>query len=116
MDYVSFITVEDDDDLIVSFAIPEDDPGDVRSLTLLRTPRYEPLLDPSDRGVTVSDDSDTDDSFLVSAKITERVATITTRSATYELDISQVDREELGEAAAILRKMNFDGAFELALA
>lgn len=34
-----FITNEDGDDLIVSFAIPADESGDVKSLTLLRTPK-----------------------------------------------------------------------------
>ena len=49
-----FITNEDGDDLIVSFAIPIDDAGNIKSLTLLRTPKYEFALEESDRGVKVS--------------------------------------------------------------
>ena len=47
---VSFMTVEDDDDLVVSFGLGE---GAATSLTLLRTPKYESLLPPDERGVTV---------------------------------------------------------------
>lgn len=113
MDHVAFITTEDNDDLIVSFAIPEDDLGDVRSNTLLRTPKYEAFLEESDRGVTVSDDLITDNCFLDTVRITARVVTLKTGSATYELDISEVDPAELQDAETVLRKMNYDGAFQL---
>ena len=39
-----FMTVEEGEDLIVSFAIPLDEQGDVKSLILLRTPKYESVL------------------------------------------------------------------------
>ena len=43
---VAFITAEMGDDLIVSFAICKpDDPTDIESLTILRTPKYEVFLD-----------------------------------------------------------------------
>ena len=51
---VSFITVQDDDDLIVAFAIALEDPGEIASLILQRTPKYELLLPPEERGVAVS--------------------------------------------------------------
>ena len=41
-------------DLIVSFAIPGLDPYDVKSLTLLRTPKYEFIWNDAERGVNVS--------------------------------------------------------------
>ena len=45
MDHVDFITTETGDDLIVSFAICGDESGEVRSLTLFRTPKYEFIMD-----------------------------------------------------------------------
>ncbi|MCX5885853.1 MAG: hypothetical protein NT096_08095 [Proteobacteria bacterium] len=57
MKQASFIHTEDGDDLIVSFVIAGDDPigpEDVKSLTLIRTPKYEFLLSDDERGVTVS--------------------------------------------------------------
>jgi hypothetical protein len=55
---VSFITTEDSDDLIVSFALEDDEPGEVVSLILLRTPKYESLLPENERGVSVSHEMD----------------------------------------------------------
>jgi hypothetical protein len=54
---VDFITTEDGDDLIVSFAIATPVPGDVVSLTLLRTPKFEFALPDDERGVSVSHES-----------------------------------------------------------
>lgn len=57
MEIVSFVSIEDiPPDLIVSFAIWEPEWDDIRSIILLRTPRYEPLRDESERGVNVSDE------------------------------------------------------------
>ncbi|MFB0552090.1 MAG: hypothetical protein ACETWQ_02145 [Phycisphaerae bacterium] len=61
MENASFITNEDGDDLIVSFAIPADEFGDVKSLTLLRTLKYEFIMDESERGVNVSFEDFPDD-------------------------------------------------------
>lgn len=57
MEIVSFVSIEDiPPDLIVSFAIWQPEWDDIRSIILLRTPRYEPLRDESERGVNVSDE------------------------------------------------------------
>jgi len=57
---VSFITAEDDGtDSIVSFALddPEDSSG-ISTLVLIRTPKYEHLEAPEERGVAVSFERD----------------------------------------------------------
>ncbi len=47
---IQFISLEEDDnDLIISFAVYEEDMG-VKSLILLRTLFYEELLDENERG------------------------------------------------------------------
>ena len=51
---VAFITIEEGDDLIVSFAIADEEPGEIVSLTLFRTPKYEFILPTDERGVSVS--------------------------------------------------------------
>lgn len=53
--YVPFLSVEDDDDLIVSFALGE---HASTSLTLLRTPKYEFILTEEERGVAVDSGRD----------------------------------------------------------
>ena len=61
MELVSFITLEDDGtDQIVSFAIQVDE-MEIKSLTLIRTLKFEALLDETERGVSVSMEYETED-------------------------------------------------------
>jgi len=115
MEYVSFITIQSGDDLIVSFAIPGADPSDVKSLTLLCTPKYEFILDDAERGVNVSYDDfpDDEDDLLEEVHIEGRGVRITTSHRSYTLDVRDVDRKEIGEAKKILERMNFDSRFKL---
>ena len=110
-----FITNEDGDDLIVSFAIPIDESGYVKSLTLLRTPKYESALDESERGVKVSFEDFPDDrnELLKKLKIEDNIVSITTDYGTHMVNIENVEQVEVQESKRILKKMNFDGRFEL---
>ena len=112
-----FITNEDGTDLIVSFAIPVDDFGDVKSFTLLRTPKYEIFLDESERGVKIffEDFPDDRNEYLKKLAIEGNLVTITTDYGTYTVNIKDVDQKEVQESKRILKKMNFDGRFELKL-
>lgn len=114
MERVAFITNESDDDLIVSFAITQGEPGEIRSLILMRTPKYEFLFNEFERGVRFSDEDCMDeDDMLRSIKISQYVIHLQTLQRDYSLDIYGIDKEELKRAVQILRKMNFDNAFEL---
>ena len=115
MENASFITNEDGDDLIVSFAIPIDEYADVKSLTLLRTPKYEFALDESERGVSISFEDFPDDRNELLRKLTieGNVVTITTNYGTVTVNIGNVEQAEIQESKRILKKMNFDGRFEL---
>jgi len=109
---VNFITTEKGDDLIVSFAVAAGDfPGDILSLTLLRTPKYESILDPDERGVSVSWEED--DEMLLAVELSgDRVKLDTTRRK-FTLDVSHVDDLELRRMRKVLQKMNFDKAVTL---
>ena len=112
---VAFITTETGDDLIVSFAVcPTDDPTEVESLTLLRTPKYELFLEDWERGVKVSFELD-DEGLLEELFFDPPAATVRlkTQSKTYELDVRQVDPEDLIAMCEALRKMNFDKRVQL---
>jgi hypothetical protein len=113
-----FVTLQDRDDLIVSFAIADEEPGEIISLILLRTPKYEALLPTDERGVSVSHEAfpeDDDRDRLRRLKMSGPVVTVETTRAQYDLDVSNVDRRELLEAQQILKKMNFDRCFILEL-
>jgi hypothetical protein len=114
MEHVEFITTESGDDLIVSFALSQGEPGEIRSLILLRTPKYEIFFDEFERGVSFSDEDCMDEEDrLRSIEILQNVIHLRTLRRDYILDIHGIDRKELKRAEKVLRKMNFDHAFEL---
>ena len=115
MKNVSFITTEEGDDLIVSFAIAGDDPYDVKNLTLLRTPKYEFILDDAERGVDVSFDDylEEEGELLKEIEIEKHVVRLVTNRRRYTLDVRDVDDEEMKRAKKVLKNMNFDARFEL---
>ena len=112
---VDFITTERGDDLIVSFAIAGGDlPGDILSLTLLRTPKYEFILDPDERGVSVSWEEDEDENeLLLAVERSGDVVKLKTTTRQFILDVSHVKDDDLRRMRKVFHKMNFDGAIQL---
>ena len=115
MEQVDFITTESGDDLIVSFAIGRADSVEIRSLTLMRTPKYESILDDAERGVSVADDDCEEglNDLLEEIECRGDEVRIVSQYAEYQLDCSRVDPEEVEDAKKILRAMNFDGRFRI---
>ncbi len=110
---VRFITCEDDDpDLIVSFALEDQDPIYVKSLILLRTPKFELFLHESERGVSVSlEDGEEERILLKVIRFEKEKILIESTKITYELDVSAVEKVEIKQAKKLLEKMNFDSRF-----
>jgi hypothetical protein len=115
---VSFVTTERGKDLIVSFAVTDpEEPSEIDSLILLRTPVYEPFLEEWERGVKVffdRDDPDEDD-FLEEVRWDEEAAILHLKTLrhSYELDLRNVDGKSLSAMRGTLRKMNFDRSVQL---
>ena len=115
MESVQFINCEDNGtDQIVSFALSYGE-MEIRSLTLLRTPEFETLLDESERGVSVSFEASTgfNDELLAVVKIDANRVKIETQSSKYDLDLSRVDPVEVSEMKALIGRMNFDNRFRI---
>ena len=114
---VDFITTERGDDLIVSFAIAGGDlPGDILSLTLLRTPKYEFILDPDERGVSVSweeDEDEEENELLLAVERSGDLVKLKTTTREFLLDVSHVDDDDLRRMRKVFHKMNFDMAIQL---
>ena len=112
---VNFITTEQKDDLIVSFAVGAGDfPGEILSLTLLRTPKYEFILDPDERGVNVFWEEDEDEQeLLLEIKYSGDTMNLNTTRREFTLDISHVEDDDLSRMRKVLHRMNFDGAIQL---
>ena len=115
---VGFISCEIGDDLIISFAIEGQDPIKIRSLTLLRTPKYEHLLFEGERGVSASfeqEDGNIPDeiNLLMEAIFSkkERMIKIKTQFWIKELDLKRVDDADLDEMQRVFEIMNADRSF-----
>ncbi len=116
MEIVSFISIEDDPpDLILSFAIWQPELEDIRSLILMRTPKYEPSLDEAERGVVVSDEAwlNDEDDMLEKIEFGDDFVRIITNHHQFELDLRKVDKEDIEQAKAFVKRMNFDNRFEM---
>jgi len=115
MEKVSIIHTDDDDDLIVSFAIPGQDAANTKNLKLLRRANYEFLLSEEDRGVGVSYDDfpDEEDDKLKEILWKEKEVRILSHHHEYALSVQEVDANEIRDAQRILKKMNFDGRFQM---
>lgn len=112
--YVAFVTAEDEDDLVVSFALDE---HAYASLTLTRTPRGEAMLPDEERGVTLSSGAKTNGGPELLLSLIWGAATVkmTGTAHEYNLDISAIDADEVEDAKRVLLKMNFDKRFELTM-
>jgi len=118
MDTVTFITTESGDDLILSFAVQDlEDPSEIESLILLRTPKYEFIVEEDERGVSVSFEryADEEDDYLKAVEYleAERTVRLKTLAREYELNVRKVDAAELKQMRQILRKMNYDRKFQM---
>ncbi len=115
MHRVNFITTEQGDDLIVSFAVAEAGyPADILSLTLLRTPKYEFIFEPYEQGVSVSWEKDDDeDELLLGVERSGDIVKLSTTTREFLLDVSRVGNDDLAKMCKVLHKMNFDMAVSL---
>lgn len=110
--YVPFISIDDADDLVVSFGLGE---HSSKSLTLLRTPKYESLIPEEERGVSVRTEASSfsEPELLRSVRWSGSEVEIQTSLRRYVLDVGSVNRAEMKEARVVLAKMNFDQCFAI---
>jgi hypothetical protein len=108
----SFIHIEDDDDLIISFALYVYDSIDVDSLTLLRTPKYEFFLEEQERGVRVSLQL-MEKGLLKEFAFDRDVVRLRTTEWSFEVDVRKVSKSEIRKMFKVLKLMNFDRRFKI---
>jgi NH3-dependent NAD+ synthetase len=120
MEQVEFLNLEEDEnDLIVSFAITHQIIG-VKSLILARTILYENFLDEEDRGVRVSMEGENlkEDArnMLQHFKIDNEKIKIVSTCSKYNLDISRIEETDLADMLELLKKQNYDDRFVIQVA
>lgn len=109
--HVPFLTVEDEDEWVVSFAFG---PQGTDRLTLKRTPRLEFMLRPEQRGVFVGTGMGARPAPLVAVQWGTTSVDVVSTERRYSIDISKMDGRLLAAALQVLGKMNFDQRFQLA--
>ena len=114
---VSFISTEADEDLTVGYAIAAAEPDEIVSLILQRHPRFEMLLPPEERGVSVSHEAYPDSERELATRITVNGlhVDIETTVRVYQIDLTDVDPDEVADARKVLRRMHRHGGFRLEL-
>jgi len=113
---VSFINCESGTDLILSFAIATDSLYGVKSLILMRTPKYEIFLYPRERGVHVKYEGEAEkdeDEMLKPIHLDASEVRIESMERTFHLNIAQVKKAQIETMLQLLQKMNFDHSFKI---
>jgi hypothetical protein len=113
MNPITFITIEEGTDLIVSFVAEVEE--DVKNVMILRTPKYEFMLPEEERGPTAGSTDFPGEEFDMVKSIEwqgDEVRIVSLRHR-YVLDVRRVEPEEIREAKRVLKEMDFDGRFEL---
>ena len=117
MELVSFITVESGTDLILSFAVQTaEDPAEIESLILMRTPKYEYILEEFERRVSVHFErhGNDEEDYLEAVEFlaSDQIVRLKSMLHEYELDVRKVGVKDLQKMCHILRQMNFDRKFQ----
>ncbi len=120
MKRVDFISLEEDDkDLIVSFAVEDENFG-VKSLILHRTLFYEEIFDEEERGVKVSMEGENLEyehlNMLQEIRIGNYEIEIVATQSKYMLEISRIDPTEIAEMIELVKKQNHDDRFVIHVA
>jgi hypothetical protein len=116
LEKVRFITSEDDGtDLIIAFALEAGGPADIKSLILLRTPKYEPFLYEYERGVSVSlEGEDKEERVLLKTiRMSKGTVLIEDTTITYELDVPDVEEDEIQSIFSLPHEVSILRALEV---
>jgi len=112
MDKVRLITIQEDDDLILSFSFDEGTEFGVEGFMLHRCPKYEFALRPYERGPVVTWTDDDEVVTVETFELSRTKVTITTRYRQYSFDISGLSEQEIKAISEVVSKMNFDNNFQ----
>ena len=115
MDKVQFTTIEDNDDLILSFSFEEGTEFGMGGFIIQRTPKYEFALSPHERGPSIDWTEDDEIVTVKEVELSRGVVVIKTKYKEYTFDLSRLSDEEFGAIVKVLKKMNFDNIFKFSM-
>lgn len=116
MEKVMFTTLEHSDDIIISLSCDEESTFGVDGFTGLKTPKYEFLLEPDERGACVEwDDTDDIPVLLDQVFISREEVRIITRGKVQvcRFDIRKITDEEYDDLVKHFHLINFDNSIRI---
>jgi len=116
MDVVQFVSIEDDDDLVLGLSFPEGTEFGIGGFIIQRTPKFEFALFPHERGASIDWTADDERILVKAVHLSRKAITVTTQYDSYAFDLSKIPDEEYQSVINILNKMNFDGRFKFTFA
>jgi len=112
MDIVQFVTIEDDDALVLSFSFNEETRFGIDGFIIQRSPKFEFALRPYERAPAIDWTEDDEVIIIKEIHLSRKKITIKTQYELYSFDLTKVSEEEYHDVIKILKKMNFDNAFK----
>ncbi len=114
MDKVNFIQTEAGADIIISLSFDEGTGFGVDGFTMIRTPKFEFVLAPDERGACVNWDEETDEREIIK-EISCRGNEITfvSNMKSYQFDISKLNTDATNKLWATIDKINFDDSIKI---
>ena len=111
MDRVIFLTIEFGTDLILSFSFNEGTKYGIEGYSIHRTPKFEFIFEPEERGPCVDITTNDRRMILRSVSFDRNSITLKADNGNEQFDISRIDDSEFTDMIKVLKKMNFDKAF-----
>jgi len=116
MDKVNFITLQNDEDIVISFSFDEGTEFGIDGFTIQRNPGLEFFLDKDDRGACI-EWLDEDDIRVVLdvVNISREVITMKTKGKVYHysFDIGNISDDEYTDLVEHFRLINFDNSISI---
>ena len=116
MDKVNFITLQNDEDIVISFSFDEGTEFGIDGFTIQRNPGLELFLDKDDRGACI-EWLDEDDIRVVLdvVNISREVITMKTKGKVYHysFDIGNISDDEYTDLVEHFRLINFDNSISI---
>ncbi len=116
MEKVVFTTLEHSDDIIISFSCEEGSTFGVEGFTIIRTPKYEFLLQPHERGACIQwEDADDIRVMVDQVFISRKEVRIVTKGKVreYRFDIRAIGDREYRDLVKHFRLINFDRSIRI---
>ena len=114
MDKVNFIHTEVGTDIMLSLSFDEGAEFGIEGFIIVRTPKYEFLLLPHERGASVNWDEETDTIEIIKeiTCVGDKI-TFASNLRSYQFDISNLTKDEMNELWKTVDRMNFDKSIKI---